>query len=48
MSKKNFDLNTAVFYTSAICNLKCSYCSIDKNESLIKIDKYLAESFENY
>lgn len=48
MSKKNFNLDTAVFYTSAICNLKCNYCSIDKNESLIKIDKYLAESFENY
>lgn len=46
--KKNFNLNTAVFYTSATCNLRCNYCSIDKNQTLVKIDQALEESFINY
>lgn len=36
-----------VFYTAATCNLKCSYCYIDKNPVLGKIDKKLEESFND-
>ena len=34
-----------ILYTTAICNLKCTYCYIDKNPALQKIDKILDESF---
>lgn len=39
-----------VLYPSATCNLKCTYCYIDKNPALERIDKILDESFadENY
>lgn len=40
------DRNTAVLYTSGVCNLNCRYCSIDKNPVLKEIDNILAESFE--
>ena len=36
----------AVFYPTAVCNLKCRYCGIDKNPILLKIDDALGESFE--
>lgn len=36
----------AVFYPSAVCNLKCRYCGIDKNPILYKIDETLEESFK--
>lgn len=36
---------TIIFYTSALCNLRCSYCYIDKNPILKDIDKKLEESF---
>lgn len=35
-----------VLYTTAVCNLKCSYCYIDKNPALIKIDQLLDDSFK--
>ena len=35
-----------IFYTTAVCNLKCSYCYIDKNPALQKIDKILDDSFQ--
>lgn len=38
--------NTAVLYTTAVCNLKCKYCYIDKNEALKRIDNMLDESFK--
>lgn len=41
------DRNTAVLYSTATCNLKCRYCYIDKNPSLIKIDNLLDESFKD-
>lgn len=34
-----------ILYTSALCNLKCTYCFIDKNPILHNIDKKLAESY---
>ena len=37
--------DTLIFYTSATCNLCCSYCYIDKNPILQKIDKMLENSF---
>lgn len=37
---------TCIFYTTAVCNLKCVYCYIDKNEALVKIDQLLDESFK--
>lgn len=40
------DRNTAIFYTTAVCNLKCKYCVIDKNPVLKKIDETLDESFK--
>lgn len=40
------DRHTAIVYTSSICNLKCTYCYIDKNPALQTIDKVLEESFE--
>lgn len=35
-----------VFYTTATCNLNCSYCYIDKNPALQEIDNLLDESFK--
>lgn len=35
-----------ILYTTAVCNLKCSYCYIDKNPALQKIDAILDESFK--
>lgn len=42
--------NTAILYSTALCNLKCTYCFINKNPGLKAIDDILAESFadENY
>ena len=37
---------TCVLYDDSICNLKCRYCYIDKNPSLLEIDKILEKSFE--
>lgn len=34
-----------ILYTTAVCNLNCKYCFIDKNPSLKTIDQYLDESF---
>lgn len=39
--------NTAVFYVYGLCNLNCSYCSIDKNPVLKDIDIELKKSFED-
>lgn len=38
--------NALVLYSTAVCNLNCRYCYIDKNPSLIKIDELLDESFK--
>lgn len=38
--------STLVLYTTATCNLNCSYCYIDKNPALQKIDAVLDESFK--
>lgn len=38
--------STAIIYTSAVCNLNCTYCYIDKNKALVTIDNILKESFE--
>lgn len=35
-----------VLYTTAVCNLNCSYCYIDKNPALQKIDNLLDQSFQ--
>lgn len=35
-----------VLYTTAVCNLKCVYCYIDKNPILAEIDNILDESFK--
>lgn len=37
---------TLIIYTAAVCNLKCTYCYIDKNPALKKIDDILDESFK--
>lgn len=34
-----------ILYTTAVCNLNCTYCFIDKNPALQKIDQYLDDSF---
>lgn len=36
---------TAILYSTATCNLNCTYCYINKNKGLSSIDKILAESF---
>lgn len=36
---------TAVLYSTALCNLNCTYCYINKNKGLNAIDDVLAESF---
>lgn len=38
---------TMILYTTAVCNLKCIYCYIDKSPSLVKIDKILDNSFNS-
>lgn len=40
------DRKTCVLYTTAVCNLNCSYCYIDKNPALKRIDDMLDKSFE--
>lgn len=40
------DRDTLVLYTTAVCNLNCRYCYIDKNEALKHIDDILDESFQ--
>ncbi len=40
------DRSTLVLYTTAVCNLNCNYCYIDKNPALVEIDKILDESFK--
>lgn len=37
---------TAVLYSTALCNLNCTYCYINKNKGLQAIDRLLAESFD--
>lgn len=37
--------HTVVLYTTAVCNLNCRYCFIDKNPALQQIDKYLEASY---
>lgn len=44
---KNFNRAEAILYPSALCNLKCRYCSISKNSSLKEIDELLEKSFED-
>lgn len=39
------DREILVLYSTAVCNLNCRYCYIDKNPSLIKIDELLDKSF---
>lgn len=41
------DREILVLYTTAVCNLKCKYCYIDKNPALKKIDDILDESFKS-
>ena len=36
---------TAILYSTAVCNLNCTYCYINKNKGLSAIDQVLAESF---
>jgi len=40
------DRKTLVLYSTAVCNLKCTYCFIDKNPALQKIDQLLDESYK--
>lgn len=39
--------NVLILYTTAICNLNCKYCFIDKNPALVEIDRMLDESFDS-
>ena len=39
------DRETLILYTTAVCNLNCKYCFIDKNPALKVIDQYLDDSF---
>ena len=39
--------DTAVLYSNGTCNLNCTYCNIDKNETLGKTDKVLEESYKD-
>lgn len=36
---------TAILYSTALCNLDCTYCYINKNKGLKAIDRVLEESF---
>lgn len=38
--------NTCVLYLTATCNLKCTYCYIDKSPVLQKIDDMLVETYK--
>lgn len=38
---------TAILYSTAVCNLNCTYCYINKNKGLSAIDQVLAESFSD-
>lgn len=40
------DRRVLILYSTAVCNLKCTYCFIDKNPALVKIDNILHESFQ--
>lgn len=40
------DRRSLVLYTTAVCNLRCRYCYIDKNPALKTIDDLLDESFK--
>lgn len=40
------DRSCCILYTTAVCNLNCVYCYIDKSEVLQKIDNILDESFK--
>ena len=35
-----------ILYPYGLCNLRCSYCFIDKNKGLTEIDNLLKQSFE--
>lgn len=37
--------NKAILYSTAVCNLNCTYCYINKNKGLKAIDRVLEESF---
>jgi sulfatase maturation enzyme AslB (radical SAM superfamily) len=39
------DRDSLVLYTTAVCNLNCRYCFIDKNPALKQIDDCLDGSF---
>lgn len=41
------DRNVLILYATAVCNLKCTYCFIDKNPALVEIDNLLDESFSS-
>lgn len=46
---EKYKLRNIILYTSALCNLKCSYCYIAKNKYLNIVDRELKESFNgNY
>ena len=39
--------NVLIMYLTATCNLKCTYCYIDKSNALKNIDKILEDSFKD-
>ena len=39
------NISTLVLLASGACNLKCSYCHIHKNKSLIGIDKEIRDAW---
>lgn len=45
MNKFKSQTNTLILYTTAVCNLNCVYCFIDKNSALKKIDNFLDDSY---
>ena len=42
------EFTTVTFFSYGMCNLNCTYCTIDKNLALKEVDDLLAESYENY
>ena len=40
-------IHKIILYDTAICNLKCSYCFVSKNEGLKIVDKELEDSFKD-
>ena len=42
------EFTTVTFFSYGMCNLNCTYCTIDKNPALKEVDDLLAESYENY